>query len=159
MNFLAIDPGVHTGWALWHGHREPVQVGQFNMKRVEHPTLEGNLKDLWGKFDILLAESAGAGDGIELCLIEGVKLFAKSAKSQMAGVKGDLAFLSYLVGGYCNILFQNGIPFNVILPDEWKGQMNDEVVEARIMRALKKEYRTAHIRSAVGLGLSHLGIL
>ena len=153
--FICVDPGWHTALAFFkNGNSIPWYTKQFDLK-LNQQDITNNLKQMINIFALDMSEVPVG----TLIIIEGTQLWGTSAKSQSAGVRGDISNLSYLVGGYCAVCFLYNLDFKIVLPNEWKGQMSDSILAARIKRAINQEYRTEHIRSAVGIGLAHLGVL
>jgi hypothetical protein len=113
------------------------------------------LNQMLDKFDELLKEYLP-----ETVVIESVELWGASAKSLMTGYTGDLMKLSYLVGGYLSICNDMKIPVLLISAKRWKGQMrNDRQLVQRVKLANGQTYESEHVRCAVGIGLSILGVL
>ena len=157
---LTIDPGFHTGLALWDGDLEP-RIDSINVSSKKSiKTLEDKLDDMWMKFEGYLADNIL---DIELVVIEGVETWSGSSKSKVASTTGSLSKLSYLIGGYCQLCREYGIAFKIISVRDWKGNLPKEVVEKRVISKCNLTYTkgkiTDHIYDAVGIGLAMMGKL
>jgi len=150
---LSIDPGDHTGWAIWKGDLRP-EVGQINLSHAKNiKTLEQELTYLWIRFASLLDEVKP-----NLVLLEGVEFWEGSFKSITAAKRQNLSKLSYLVGGYANEALARGIKSRILPAREWKGQMSNSVLETKVQRINGQVYESDHILNAVGIGLSVMGL-
>jgi len=94
----------------------------------------------------------------KIALIEGVQVYGTSQKSMTSTLSGDTIFLSYLVGAYANVCKKHSAFTRIVLPRQWKGNMNKDVVKARIQRVTGTVYNE-HIADAVGMMLSLRGML
>ncbi len=150
-NFMAVDPGVNTGWAYWWGNTIiPRNTGVFRAPSPKNG-LENRLRFMFNKYTNLMTIYRPA-----FVVIEGTEDWG-SAKSRVSSLSGALQLLSWLVGGYAAL----SPAFIIKMPREWKGGLNDRALELRIARALGQTpgvYRE-HEQEAVGLGLSQLGVL
>ena len=92
----------------------------------------------------------------ELVILEGVSYWANSDKSTVATKSGANFFLSYMVGSYLNTTHMRHITCRIILAQEWKGQLPDEVVRDRVFKntSLKFKKSEQHVCDAVGMGLA-----
>ena len=157
---LTIDPGFHTGLAIWDGTMKPKLdcINVSSGKGVE--TLEDRIADMWEKFEYYISDNIL---DISLVIIEGVENWSGSLKSKTASVTGSLSKLSYLVGGYCQVCQQYGLPFQIISVRDWKGNLSKNVVEMRVKKLVTLEYSKGkisdHIYDAVGIGLAKMGKL
>lgn len=90
--------------------------------------------------------------------IEGVDFRGDSLKSRTAMAKGDLFFLSELVGAYKYICLQEGLKVQVLLAKDWKGNLTKEATKERVKRILfsqdKKMVFNEHEIDAIGICLS-----
>ena len=153
-DILTVDPGFHTGYAYWKGDKYPV-TGSLNLskgKKVVEPEMK--FEDMWGKFEALIKSY-----NPEICFIESVEHWGGSLKSRVASVRGDLATLSYLVGGYGNICKQHGVVWCLVSAKQWKGQLPNSALVERVKLINGQEYPNEHILCAVGIGLAKMGLL
>ena len=151
-NFLAIDPGVNTGWAYWgeDDRLDPRYTGVFHAPKAEMG-LEQRLKEMYSQFQRLVEWCKP----LNFVIIEGTEDWG-TAQSRVSSASGALQLLSYLVGGYAAL----SPAFIIRMPREWKGGLNKKALELRIERALGNGVRfPEHTREAVGLGLSLLEVL
>ena len=151
---ISVDPGDHTGFAIWRGSLYP-EVGQFNLKKSKKIiSQEDELIYLWTCFSNLLIEH-----NPRVVYIEGVEFWEGSSKSMMAAKRQNLSKLAYLVGGYGNEAASRGIPIRLLPARIWKGQMSNEVLEQKLFRINGQQYASDHILNAVGIGMSRIGLL
>ena len=157
---LTIDPGIrHLGWAYWKELRRPAKKAvaptesgvQRNEKGIPQEACVANLT-AW------LASFAHINE-VKHVVLEYPQLYSASAKSLGSSERGDLFILTYLIGGLAEQVRLKCVNGPILVyPREWKGQMGKDVVDRRIKRALKKEYRD-HESDAVGIGLAIQGVL
>ncbi len=116
---LALDPGVNlTGWALFEdgvlqecGHDGNLQVSAkihsvLPMTRAKYP--------------------------LQIVIERPRTYKGQSAK----GDTMDLLDLSCEVGFFCGVAHARGVPFTVVLPQEWKGQTPKKVTQNQLARTL-----------------------
>jgi hypothetical protein len=146
---MFVDPGLNTATSVWQDenlvntHLDQVQAG------IDH---EEQMTVLFCRFRPLLQTVVPS-----FVQIEGVQRFG-GLTSETASLRGNLALLAEIVGGYCALCFVEGIEFEIILPTEWKGQMNKRILGARVKRAMGKVFPN-HVADAVGMGLKKYGRL
>lgn len=149
-----MDPGDHTGWALWHGDLYP-NTGQFSTSHAKNIRIqEDQLSCQWESFSYLLDEYRPS-----IVYIEGVEFWEGSLKSVTAARRQNLSKLSYLVGGYANEVRRRNIEFRILPARVWKGQMSNQVLERKLLRINGVKYASEHILNAVGIGMSRIGLL
>lgn len=146
--FLTIDPGMTTGWAYW-GNKTLPEVGEFEISK-EYNTLNKKFGYLWAQFDVLLKSKHPLK-----VYIESVEYYKFSAKSEVSVASGSLFTLAYLIGGYCNLCFENFINFQLIPFKEWGGQLTPKAVQAQVNLLTKKDWGNIpeHVYDAIGMGL------
>ena len=151
---LTVDPGMTTAWAYWEKKRFPYQplVDSFNTETGA--PIEEQAEELWRSFQTLIYHHIP-----EKCYIEGVEVWTKSLRSNVASKTGKLFKLAFIIGGYCRLCQERGIEFQIINPSKWKGQLNDKAIKRRVLRVNKNQYRNQHITDAVAMGFSIMGIL
>lgn len=161
---LTIDPGWNTGIAYWVGDLDPItQVIKEPARRKKIKIEPERLDYMFRKFDSIVRIYK---DEIDRCYIEGVELWAYNLRSMTSAKRGDLFALAYMVGGYTAMCQRNGIEVMLLYPTgekkkervAWKGQLDARKLAARIVRINNKTY-PEHVREAVGMGFSILGIL
>lgn len=152
INTLTVDPGLGTGYAYWSGTNCPM-TGVFKIKREKGDTDEFTIHFALIKFREVLDRFKP-----RICYIEKMETWAASRKSMMSTLRGNLFLVQSIVAGYGTLCDSAGIEYHFIKAREWKGQLPDEVVDLRIKRAINQEY-PQHISSAVGMGLSIVGLL
>ncbi|NJR72707.1 MAG: hypothetical protein HC773_01360 [Scytonema sp. CRU_2_7] len=157
---LTVDPGWNTGLAYWIGDKEPiVSIIKEPPRRKKIKLEPTRLKYMFDKFEAYVKSRS-----IETCVIEGVEMWSGSTKSMTSAARGNLFSLAYIVGGYINICYRLGIHVKLVYPRGggdrvmWKGQLDATKLAARIHRINSKIY-PEHIREAVGIGFSIMGIL
>jgi len=157
---LTVDPGWNTGLAYWVGNDYPlIDIIKEPPRRKKIKLEVPRIRYMMNKFEAYIKARP-----IEEMIIEGVEMWTGSVRSMTSAARGDLFGLAYLVGGYMNICFKNDIDVKLVYPRGgkdraiWKGQMNAEMVAARIHRINKNIY-PEHIREAVGIGFAAMGVL
>ena len=152
--YATCDPGVHTAILLWKD-KEIIDIQYFTIKK--YTCLEDNLNNASNEFGDVLYNFKEIPDEL---YIEGVQYW-NSLVSKTAAAKGDLSFLSYIVGIYYGIATDEyfRIKTKIINPNTWKGNMTDKQVKYRVKKVLNKEFKNIHIYCAAGIGLSIQGRL
>ncbi len=154
---LTVDPGLGgTGWAYWDNFSSKV-------KPFIPPSNWGILncdKGSWQERSIKIAyqfRSVLIETGANYIIIEMPELW-QTGKSMASATSGDLHKLIYLIG-QLSIFSHNmhGAP-RLILPREWKGQLDKPTVIHRIKKLLGLNINS-HAADAVGMGLSLQGVL
>lgn len=150
---ISVDPGDHSGWAYWQGTLCP-HFGQFNLQnKVRSRIFEDQLSYQWREFCQLIDELKP-----RTVFLEGVEFWEGSLKSLTAAKRQNLSKLSYLVGGYAEEALRRGITTRIFPARVWKGQLSNEILEAKIYRINNMIYPSRHILNAVGLGMSRMGL-
>lgn len=152
VDMVSVDPGLNTALAWWDGPklyrtlilRAPPAKKMSDMDRMLY---------LFDRF----TEALQGDDPIDTVYIEGVRSF-QSARSWASSTRGNLALLSYIVGGYVHICQEYELPC-VIVDPKWKGQLTEGALERRIRRAGYRGTMREHEREAIGLGYSVTGRL
>lgn len=152
---MTVDPGVNTGIAVWKSRESPVCGWELICSAVIRTYEKDTDIQLRQIFDLFL-------DQINLhkpshVTLEGIQDFG-TMKSQVAFRRGNLSKVSYIVGGLFALCTTQGITCNIVLPSQWKGQMNDKVLARRVERLMGQTYRD-HELQAVGIGLHKQGVL
>jgi len=155
MKMLTVDPGLNTGWASWYKD-ELLDSGIIKKPSLAIEEYAGHrLTYYWSQFDTLLYKICP-----KICIIESVTIYAGSAKSMASATKGNLTFLSILIGGYVRDCARRGLDFKLIEAREWKGTMSKAITEKRIKKVNPNLTITNnHVLDAIGIGYSHLGKL
>lgn len=113
--YLAIDPGLDTGWALFRSAQELVACGLGDASKL------------------------GAKDrGVRTAIIERPKVY-RALMSK--GDPNDLITLAIQVGRYSQHLEERGVKVAHVLPQDWKGQQPKEVTQAQAERSLSLQER------------------
>lgn len=160
-NFLFIDPGLGgTGWALFDGLC--IRAG----KPVPKPPIQwGTFTDTRGAWLARARRIAAAVAGLchaystDLWLIlEWVRLWGGSAKSQAGAGSGNLFKLAALTGMLAAAAPGGRCPL-LIPAERWKGQLPKRVVYDRVTQAWGEEFVgiNEHALDAVGMGLAAQG--
>ena len=150
-NVLSVDPGINTGIAFFHKDEIIPRVFDFHVD-YKAKTPHEKLDSLLIKIDNYNFQSLG----IEWVVIEGVQIWATSLKSMTAATRGNLSLLAYIVGAYYQ--YFNGLFVEIISP-QWKGQLNYHALAVWVKQINDQEYKSEHIRAAVGLGLWKKGLI
>jgi len=150
-NILTADTGENTGLAYWRGDLYP-EVHEFKVTNRK-ATRETKLSDLWDKFHSYISNLLR----VDLCIMEMPELWGDDTKSLTATKRGNLFYLSLIVGGYAGICHAYRIPFQFVTAREWKGQHSKRVTASWIKNINGITYKSDHICDAVGIGLWHFG--
>ena len=156
---LTIDPGLHTGIAVWRswGDRFPLTYELYAGGKGSH---EDKLYVLQRKFVLMIQEiKLKMHDDISNIFIEGVEHWSGDLKSQTASTRGNLSFLSYMVGIYCAVGFADCATVKIVPARVWKGQMSKKVTTERVFRVNGIKYKSSHVIDAVAMGFALQGIL
>jgi hypothetical protein len=162
---MFVDPGIRgTGMAFWQHlstqafslgcarTRSPYTVARW-VPRPKRPWAD-RASEITSSFlhvvDMLRPE---------ILVIERPQVWMHSAKSMEASAHGDLQKLRDLI-----IMLEkcalDMIPELMVVfftPNEWKGQLSKEAVDAWINRATREKY-AEHVSDAVGMGLAVQGV-
>ena len=157
---VSVDPGWNTGLAYWVGDNFPItDIIKEPPKRKKIRIEITRIKFMLDRFEAYVKSK-----NPKLLILEGVEMWSGSTRSMTSAARGDLFALAYLVGGYIAICYKLGIKSELVYArggkerKTWKGQLGPEQVAKRIYRINKVEY-PEHIREAVGIGFSKMGIL
>lgn len=152
---LTVDPGLGgTGLAFWptlsrcSRARLPAWTRVVNAGRMS-----------WQERAFEIAEhvrnlSVSAG----IVFIEIPRLWTGSKTSRASASRGDLTKLSVLAGAILHAMRLTPREIVTAFPSDWKGQLPKPAVDARIQRALGRQYPD-HAADAVGMGLAIQGVL
>ena len=152
MNELTADTGDNTGWAYWPDRNNPV-TGEIicPVKKIkDHFQQRIYMRN---EFNELLTKYHPS-----LVVLEGVKVY-RNVQSMTAATRGNLMKLSYLVSTYESCCMNYGILCQIILAEEWKGQLDKKQTANRIFQVIGQQYENSHITDAVGIGLHLQGRL
>ena len=149
---LTVDPGLGTGYAYWSGTNSPM-TGVYFVKRNKGDKDEIILQKVLLAFRQVIERFKP-----EKCYIEKMETWAGSPTSMMSTLRGDLFLVQTIAAGYGTICSMNNIEYHFLKAREWKGQLPDTAVDLRILRAINRKY-PQHVGSAVGMGLSIVGLL
>lgn len=149
---VSVDPGLNTAIVFWQlGNVDRATILRAPPKRLGDVA---RLMTLFERFDGALQADSTT---IYKVYIEGVRSFA-SARSWASSTRGNLALLSYIVGGYVRICQDYELDVEIVDP-KWKGQLTEGALERRIRRAGYQGTMREHEREAIGLGYSVQGRL
>lgn len=142
---LTVDPGIHTGWALFNRRFSPSDSGVFSVPN--DTTQERRLFELGRLFlDVIMNTEP------DVIVVEDAEYRSGSRKSRASQAHGSLSLLMKIVGGY-SMMYDSVL----LLPArEWKGNLSDEAVARRVFLTLRRQYRQ-HEQEAVGIGLAIYG--
>lgn len=157
-SLLSIDPGRHTGFALWN-HKNLLTSGAIN---GNEDTEETFIFEMSEKFEDII-KMARPG----IVLIEGAAMWSANPISVMSANKrknskwetGDLFVLAYLIGAYIRTCIDYGIDYKIIYPRMWKGNMGKPATKKRVIRSLGYEIKNEHEIDAIGIALGMWKIL
>jgi len=154
---LSVDPGDNTAWAYWRNTFSP-EVGQITLNKNECTGLYSQFQYMWNHFDLVLTSKKP-----NMCVIEGVEVYAGSLKSYVASKKTkfqdvpSLFKLAYLIGGYMNICDNHCVKFEIVSYRKWAAQLSETAIKVQVKHIMNKNYSTIHKYCAVGIGLNYLG--
>lgn len=122
MTYLAIDPGLDTGWALFADRDSLHACGLGNPRLI--PWAPGEVRHV---------------------VIEKPKIYQAR---NMKGDPNDLVTLAIQVGEYKQFFQAQGIPVALVTPHEWKGTMDKRVCNTRTVEELSDTERAVVRKSA-----------
>lgn len=163
-NVITVDPGWNTGIAYWTGDYKPMTRIIVEPSRRKIIKIEPiRLKYMFTNFRQIVGSLPQVPDE---CYIEGVEMWSGNVRSLTAAQRGNLFALAYIVGGYINVCQKACMSVKLVYPRGnkakgqvmWKGQLNTEKLIKRIKRINGMTY-PEHVREAVGIGFSVMGIL
>ena len=131
---LAVDPGVHTGWAVFHG-KKVIETGVITEFHYDDFYRALHYK----KPDIVVMESA---------VVQGMR-------TQASGK--HFTRLCEIIGLYKFACDKLSIPYIMYSVTQWKGQLSNKVVRKWIIEKTGRDYHPVHVLCAVGIGLYHRG--
>jgi len=156
MKVLGVDPGLTgTGFAMLEAQKGEIKLRIHGILRSSEMGWENRVLDLANRVGELARQEELEGIFCELPAYWG------TFKQQMWAAQGSLVKQAVLVGA---VLAQPGCKVVLVPVNDWKGQMNKEIVEARVQECLgEKQSRSlrSHAVDACGIalwGLKHLGI-
>jgi hypothetical protein len=159
--YLTIDPGLNTAIAIWTNNNHLIDTVEFTINKYKHKkdmTIEHKLTLM----RLFLSSKIGKYlNYINHVHIESVELWGGSSLSYMAGIRGDLFLLSYLVGIYFEFFISKQINTYLVSAHTWKGQLAYNALLIRVTNILKLDENTysEHAINALGLGLYTQGRL
>lgn len=154
---MTIDPGWNTGIGKWLGNS---LIPDTDI--IIAPNVDNALQKMYystNKFGEHLRRFKP-----RLVMLEGTSFWADSLKSRASFSRGDAINLTYLIGNYIRECHSQNIKVQVILAQDWKGQMTDEMVKRRVDRRIAMDYKKIyggfwpHVTDAVGIGLWMIGV-
>ncbi len=125
--YLAIDPGVSTGWAYFDADHKLVRCGAGD----DVPPIEGHLSP------------------VHVLVIERPQIYTAR---QMKGDPNDIVTLALQAGGYMYRFKAQGAKVVTVLPGEWKGQVPKDIHHPRIFKKLSLEEAAVCGLGGKGLG-------
>lgn len=146
--FIAIDPGVNTGWAKFYDG-VPVKWGRIRSSPSE--TFEGTVAGLCIGLRTLLDQ-----EPVDHLVLETPELH-QSAGGMVTARSGALIKLTLITGAYMGVAFsRGGVYIYNVRPSMWKGQLPKTIVAARVQARMSKKTNftdmDSHMIDAVGLG-------
>lgn len=153
---LSLDPGQHTGWALFE-HTPNGRVLAVSIQTGKGSDWIERSMDLCRWLQEFLADRPS----VKTLYCELPMVF-DGASGHMAAVEQVPVKLAYLVGGYAGVALSLGRNFHPVSVHQWKGQASKEIVKNRIVAILGKQQCRGYkkdIWDAVGVGLWALGRL
>ncbi len=108
--YVSIDPGLTTGWALWAPGLVACGLGDPRSSKLH---MASNLTGLWVESQVIYPRSKVPPN--------------------------DIVKLAHGAGRWCGIYEVLGVPWHLVEPAEWKGQVPKPVHHARIWAKLSPE--------------------
>lgn len=145
------DPGDTTGLAFWEGTLYPKYESFHWPSRYKNIIDQINWMsdNLFGLLDF---------HAPKLMIFEQVQFWEGSLNSVTSAKRGNLFKLAYLLGSYIRVCKVLDIQVKLILSQDWKGQMDDDAVAARVRLINGQCYPNPHVCDAVGMGLNEVGL-
>jgi Holliday junction resolvasome RuvABC endonuclease subunit len=158
--WITIDPGFHTGWALFResGRKRVTFIPtMFHECGVLHADKDTKIPFPMRVAAIMkgLASLQDSFD-INMMIIESQQVYRGSAQSMASATSGDLIELAQLTGAIWWLFAQTGTATHIFTPQQWKGQLPKNVVEMRVAKHFPDTYFPNHALDAVGMGISFM---
>lgn len=129
-NLLAIDPGLHLGYAFFpEGKQFPTKVGLVNPK-IKGKDFFVNFRSTVAQYGKLLVKFPPGDIAIEW------PLFYNSAGGAAAAGSGSVVKLAFEIGKLVQVAEAYGWHFIPVPVNEWKGQLPKKIVIKRIQKKL-----------------------
>jgi len=153
-NVLYVDPGFHTGLFMWLN----VKTGSYLCDTLTYPRdkkscIIDTMTPFWKGFTEALLDYSPI-----VVVIEDVFLRPGDPKSMGSALRGDLLTLDKLAAGYMAAAVHQDIPVRTLRAHQWKGQMDDTAVKARVRYVCGLNIDSSHIADACGMSLHEMGI-
>lgn len=152
-NVLYVDPGFQTGLFMWLH----IKTGSYLCDTMTFPknksVIINVLSPYWKGFESVLDDYCPI-----VVVIEDVFLRPGDPKSMGSALRGDLLTLDKLAAGYMAAAVSRDIPVRTLRAHEWKGQMDDTAVIARVRYVCGLHLDSSHIADACGMSLHEMGI-
>lgn len=155
---ISVDPGFHTGIALWDADEWDQLVKPVGTHIIKIPKRIDLAREWPGKceyvteqFYTLLGSLHQQNVDVQGVFCE-MPEFLESEKGLASSRKGDVTHLAYLVGLFSGVCFVKKMPFTPVPVRTWIGQLKKDQVIRRIEKKIGVTYPN-HIADAVGLGL------
>jgi len=152
---VTIDVGVNTGICVYH--HKTIELTTLLKEKAAHKKLNVSERVMFlaDQVEDFLSKNRISP---EITLIEGVQVYGSSQKSMASTLSGDTIMVAYMTGAFAAVCSTHSRFTRIVLPRQWKGNMNKDVVKARIKRVTDIDYPD-HIADAVGMMLSLRGVL
>ena len=169
---ISIDPGLDFGVAIWLangvppgvGDRMPmpIKVGLYTGLASAPLTWEQKLAELTRVYVDMFIYS----QSLERLVLEIPRAYTQTQTGRASAESGALVKLAVGVGILWGLALERNIVVVPYEPQAWKGQLEKQVMEARIMQLYYMDGKSgithgwkSHIWDAVGLGLHYFGLL
>ncbi len=159
--FTTIDPGVNSlAYSHWIRKMTTARGANPNLYQISTGSVSTKFDtSIKKQFDISNKIRDEVIDfGASTVYIEGVNLAREDKIAKISKRKGDLAKLSYLIGGL--ILWFHEISIDIIiLPfSEWAGNLTDEAIKHQVGLILPRHVTdSSHKNDCLGMGLHIIG--
>lgn len=158
---MTVDVGLNTGYCFYTrpnplNNNENVSIQKNTIRyRGKDKSIESKLIYMREQFSKVIALVNRFQVG--LIVLEGVSYWGNSLKSEVSAKTGGLSILSYLVGEYFSLCCKTNAETFIILAQDWKGQMDDDMVRARVEKKTGFDFpkkNQQHEIDAIGMALS-----
>lgn len=166
VNLMTVDPGkAGTGVAIWHG---------INLLKIKQYARITNVKgsDLYipplftgirvhkeiKEYTDFFTEAIQRFN-INYVVMEDAQFYESSSKGMMAARSDSLVKLAKTIGTFEACYMLNGVEYDLVKPQNWKGNLSKEIIIDRIKEVTGGDCPSSHAADAVGIGLWKMGLI
>ena len=149
---LALDPGTHMGWALFH-EGKLVASGHCKRQALQKGALTPQAQRAGHTLPPEVLEP-------DCSIIGELPTYRGKGSGDNRGTPNDLIWLGVLLGQATGLYMRKVEVVDFVTPNEWKGSVSKEISHRRIEKLLEPDEQmpeNPNARDAVGVGLWYVG--